>query len=161
MKNLIVNSCEKCIFLKKEYDDWVVGQTITNECKLTQFFGEKDNIISINEIITPEWCPLKKEEITIKFEDLSKTKDDMTIFQKTIEELQEQVLMLSSTGDQLEQMYKDLENMCKNEGDELLTTKWTCDRCKKSFTNPFDQVYCEDGFDIEEGKNCNGKNFKK
>jgi hypothetical protein len=82
----------------------VVGQTITNECKLVQFLGEKDNIISINEIITPDWCPLKKEDFTIKFEDLSEAKDNMALIQKKIDELKEHVSMLNS-GKYLQDMY--------------------------------------------------------
>ena len=39
--------------------------------------------------------------------------------------------------------------------------KWSCDKCKKKFTNSFDQEYCEDDFDLSKGKNCKGKNFSK
>jgi len=36
--------------------------------------------------------------------------------------------------------------------------KWSCDKCKKQFMNPFDQYFCEDGYDMRK-KDCKGEKF--
>lgn len=35
-----------------------------------------------------------------------------------------------------------------------------CHKCKNSFLNPFDQHYCEKGFDLQNEKDCNGVFYK-
>jgi len=37
--------------------------------------------------------------------------------------------------------------------------KWRCEKCEKQFSNPFDEYYCTDGFDLRNDKDCKGKNF--
>ena len=37
--------------------------------------------------------------------------------------------------------------------------KWSCNKCEKQFSNPFDEYFCVDGFDLRNDKDCKGKNF--
>jgi len=39
--------------------------------------------------------------------------------------------------------------------------KWSCDKCDKYFTNPFDQSFCHEDFDIENDITCKGKYYTK
>ena len=39
--------------------------------------------------------------------------------------------------------------------------KRTCDNCKHSWSNPFDEYFCDLDYDIENGKTCNLKLWEK
>lgn len=39
--------------------------------------------------------------------------------------------------------------------------KWSCEKCKKHFINPFDEPFCRDDFDLRKNKDCKGKNYIK
>lgn len=39
--------------------------------------------------------------------------------------------------------------------------KWSCEKCKKHFINPFDEPFCRDDFDLRKNKDCKGKNYVK
>jgi len=38
--------------------------------------------------------------------------------------------------------------------------QWSCDKCTKFFTNPFDQQFCKDDYKVDKGGNCRGKKFE-
>lgn len=42
-----------------------------------------------------------------------------------------------------------------------ISSKWNCDKCAHSFSNPFDQQYCMKDFDLENNFDCGGELFKR
>ena len=121
----IINECQKCPFLNSDYDDFVVGKSTTDECGLAKFLNHSEYFISFHtnvygpdpNSITPEWCPLKKEEHSFQFQS-NESIDEIEEFKKKIEELKDKVFELTSNSNQLNELYNNLNNLYKNEGNK-------------------------------------------
>lgn len=57
----------------------------------------------------------------------------------------------------------DAKHVCSllDEARSIINNEYDCHNCKHSFSNPFDQYYCNKGFDLESDVDCNGTKFKK
>lgn len=57
----------------------------------------------------------------------------------------------------------DAKHICSllDEAKQLLKQGFDCRECIECFSNPFDQYYCNLGYNIENGKTCKGNYFKK
>lgn len=36
---------------------------------------------------------------------------------------------------------------------------WKCDGCKKLWSNPFDEEFCNDNFNFKQNRTCKGRNY--
>ena len=96
MKQITVNGCHNCPFLNSDYDDFAVGHSTIDECKLSEFLGKEsfisahDNLGSDPDIETPIWCPLLNEKFELKFEKYDEeTKNKINIIKKEVNEIEE------------------------------------------------------------------------
>jgi len=71
----IVKKCKDCPFLYIEYDDFSIGDSFLKVCVLSYNNGNGDWIINSysdiddDEDDIPDWCPLKDNNINVKFEE--------------------------------------------------------------------------------------------
>jgi len=75
MKTENVKSCADCPFRYTDYDDFTIGDSTIEICVLSQNNNNDDYIITsyddvssdiIKDINIPVWCPLRKDDYTIK-----------------------------------------------------------------------------------------------
>jgi hypothetical protein len=71
---ILLNGCHDCPFKQINYNDYAVGYDTIEYCKLCELMGNIDYILEIYDSFkkdkdteTPIWCPLKNNELTIKF----------------------------------------------------------------------------------------------
>jgi len=68
--NKVVNYCGNCPFFVTQFDDFAIGEPFTYICNLSQFQRKEDYFLT-GENDTPEWCPLKKEEVILNFKEFT------------------------------------------------------------------------------------------
>lgn len=70
-KRIKVGSCNSCPFHIVEYDDFSTGYSTISRCTIGENFKINDNTIDVyngfKQVKTPDWCPLKKQNILIEF----------------------------------------------------------------------------------------------
>ena len=82
-----------CPFRYSDYDDFSVGDSTAEVCTLARYKNLKDYFImfhngEIDDMNTPEWCPLKVEEHTFEFKEFSpKRKEKIESVKKELTEL--------------------------------------------------------------------------
>ena len=89
-----VNFCGNCPFSYADYDDFAIGYSTVHVCTLAQFLKLNEYFILVSdgteEVKTPIWCPLKKEEFTFNFKEFStERKQEIDSTFKEIEVLQD------------------------------------------------------------------------
>jgi len=73
----IVNFCGNCPFYVTNYDDFAVGKSTWYTCNLSQYLKEKEyflpdeDTVNFDNLSSPDWCPLKKEEYSFEFKKFS------------------------------------------------------------------------------------------
>ena len=65
-----VNFCGNCPFFVTSYDDFAIGESFTYSCNLSEFKKNEEYFLDSNHD-TPDWCPLKEEEVTFNFREFS------------------------------------------------------------------------------------------
>jgi len=141
----IVNGCVNCPFYHTEYDDYSMGEPEKNICVLSQYLKLDNYFIELDENeYSPEWCPIKNEEYTLKFKEFSdKIKSDISTINKKIYEHEYQYDKNSDNDDfdyvanniEHKELYKKLDELMMN--DELESND---DDIKEDFNNSIDQV---------------------
>jgi hypothetical protein len=48
-----------------------------------------------------------------------------------------------------------------DEAREVLSKGFDCWKCKNSFSNPMDELFCELDYDLEKDEDCGGEHFEK
>jgi hypothetical protein len=106
-----INSCSDCPFLHSNYDDYAINYSTTDICKLASYLKLKDEYIDIyngheSDAKTPEWCPLKKEDYSFKFNRTEK--EIIENFQEDFDKIKSEISKLEDAGIKLQNMLKDL-----------------------------------------------------
>lgn len=74
MENIKINGCYNCPFKITDWDDFAVGKDTHEKCSLAIFKGEPEYIILVHnlgdeeELITPEWCPMRTKDVLVEYE---------------------------------------------------------------------------------------------
>ena len=88
-----VEGCYNCPFINTDYDDFAVGSSTIESCNLAEFLHQNEYFVTAHDSFgtetTPDWCPLKKENININFSVLDiKKKERIEYLQNEISKLQ-------------------------------------------------------------------------
>ena len=92
----IVSFCGNCPFLYSDFDPDCAGHSTIDICQLARFLNLSPDHISVHDECgrdpnakTPDWCPLKKEQLTIEFREFSdETKQEIEKVKTEIAELE-------------------------------------------------------------------------
>lgn len=85
-----INFCGNCPFFVSDYD----GELIKHTCNLSLFLEQDEYIVKLteNELETPEWCPIKKEECILQFMPFSDERiNKFKSLQSEIDELEKKI----------------------------------------------------------------------
>lgn len=140
-----VNGCINCPFYHTEYDDYSMGEPETNICVLSQYLKLDNYFIELDENeYSPEWCPIKNEEYTIKFKEFSdKRKNDIIDINKKISEHNYQ-FDENSDNDDFDYVANNIESQeLYKKFDELITSddlETYNDDIKDEFKDSIEQV---------------------
>ena len=95
-----VEGCYNCPFINSDYDDFAVGSSTIESCNLSEFLNQNEYFIAAHNSLgteikttTPDWCPLKKENVNIHFSNLDISKKER------IEYLQTEIRKLENFDD--------------------------------------------------------------
>jgi hypothetical protein len=91
-----VNFCGNCPFYVTNYDDFAIGKSTWYTCNLALYLKEQEYFLpdcdefdedceESDNLVSPDWCPLKKEECSFEFnpfsaerlEDIDKNDDEI------------------------------------------------------------------------------------
>lgn len=115
-----INYCGNCPFCQVDYDEWAVGASTIEKCGLSMFL-KQDYIIDVYNgddnkgLVSPDWCPLKKEEFTFEFNNFSdKRLEDINNVTSKIVEIEDYL-------QEKEYYHTDFKNSEYSEKEEELT----------------------------------------
>lgn len=103
----IINYCGNCPFFVSEYDDFAIGHSTIDTCKLSKYLNNEEYIISTHDGMhgdvsnTPDWCPLKVDYYSFSFKEFSKKRKE------EIDNVTKEIIELSKLIDENEDYESD------------------------------------------------------